>query len=379
MSLIELFLKAEHHLRPRLSFLPPSLFTKLYSNGRNKFLQILYSLENNPYYLPPDTLSRTIWGIHFQQPLFNAAGMFKYGEGYEFVASQGAGAYLAGTSTSRKRTGNFKNGIRTPFTAYPLSKTASNWLGLPNNSHKGIIQNLQKIQKIKGCPIGLSISASPELDPSLAIEELLDGLFRIHDSQIDFIELNESCPNVEGHSNSNEVLDSQLLLRLKSISDRFLSKRNRQLPVIVKFSNDTSLHQVPELVSTLVILGFDGVNFGNTSTQYQKHRIEIHPSEITRYDYFTTTFGGGLSGNILKLSSFDLSTIAVKHLKTLSLKNEFHIIRTGGIDSFFDISFENETSPSLYQWYTGYFNNLSLYGMNLYKKFYERLPTIIQK
>lgn len=376
MSFVELFMKAEHVLRPRLSFVSPSLYTKLYSNNRSTFLRFLYSLQKNPYFTPPSTLSKTFWGIRFQQPLFNAAGMFKNGDGYEFVASQGAGAYLAGTSTSRLRNGNHKNGIHHPFTTYPKSKSASNWLGLPNLSHKEIHKNISKIQKVDGCPIGVSVSATPEIDPHIALQELIDGLHLFQDSQVDFIELNESCPNVAGHTKSESVLDEHLIERLTEIATNFLSLRTRNLPVIVKFSNDTSLNQVPELIDTLLQFGFDGVNFGNTSTQYAKYRENIHFSEQYRYDYFTQTFGGGLSGDILKQSSFDLSTTAVQHLNTLSMTKEFHCIRTGGIDSINDLT-KTDTSPSLYQWYTGYFEELSKHGLDIYKKFYEKYTTTV--
>lgn len=370
MSFVELFMKAEHVLRPRLSFVSPSLYTKLYSNNRSAFLRLLYSLQNNPYYTPSPSLSKTLWGIHFQQPLFNAAGMFKNGEGYEFVASQGAGAYLAGTSTSRPRNGNKKNGIYHPFTTYPKSKAASNWLGLPNLGHKEIHKNISKIQKVDGCPIGVSVSSTPEIDTQIALKELIDGLHLFQDSQVDFIELNESCPNVTGHTKSESVLDEHLIERLTEIATNFLSLRKRNLPVIVKFSNDTSLNQVPELIDTLLQFGFDGVNFGNTSTQYAKYREKIHFSEQYRYDYFTQTFAGGLSGEILKQSSYDLSSVAVKHLQSIKTTKEFHCIRTGGIDSISDLT-RTEYSPSLFQWYTGYFDKLSQYGLNIYKKFYE--------
>lgn len=376
MSLVELFMKAEHVLRPRLSFVSPSLYTKLYSNHRSLFLRQLYALEKQPHYTPPQTLAKTLWGIHFQQPLFNAAGMFKNGEGYDFVASQGAGAYLAGTATSRQRAGNDKNGIHHPFTTYPKSKAASNWLGLPNIGHKEIHKNIAKINKIDGCPIGISVSASPEIETSIALKELISGLHLYQDSHVDFIELNESCPNVAGHSKSDSVLDEHLLERLSEIATNFLSLRSRNLPVIVKFSNDTSPDQIPELLDTLVQFGFDGVNFGNTSTQYAKYRENIHFSEQYRYDYFTQTFGGGLSGNILKQSSKDLSSIAVQHLSSIKTTKEFHIIRTGGIDSLHDL-IDSENKPSLFQWYTGYFEQLSQNGLAIYKKFYEGYSSTI--
>jgi len=63
-------------------------------------------------------------------------------------------------------------------------------------------------------------------------------------------------------------LMKNLLDVLEWISTNFLLENAmRHLPVIVKFSVDTLYEQVPELVRLLVYLGFDGVNFGNTSTE----------------------------------------------------------------------------------------------------------------
>lgn len=44
-----------------------------------------------------------MWGIKFRNSLYNSAGMFKNGEGYDLVSKIGAGAYLGGTSTHNPR------------------------------------------------------------------------------------------------------------------------------------------------------------------------------------------------------------------------------------------------------------------------------------
>jgi hypothetical protein len=50
----------------------------------------------------------------------------------EVAARQGAGGWLAGSTTARPRAGN----AGTPFVPYPRSGAASNWLGLPNPGHR---------------------------------------------------------------------------------------------------------------------------------------------------------------------------------------------------------------------------------------------------
>ena len=121
----------ERRFRPLLSAIPPWLAVRLYSAARRRFLAALAAAPPERAVDPP-VRQRQLWGLRFRGPLFNAAGMFKRGEGYELASRQGAAAYLAGTSTARARNGNTYRGTDWPFAPYPRSAAASNWLGLPN-------------------------------------------------------------------------------------------------------------------------------------------------------------------------------------------------------------------------------------------------------
>jgi dihydroorotate dehydrogenase len=294
--------------------------------------------------------------------------MFKYGDGYRISALQGAGAFLAGTTTALPRTGNKKNGIQHPFMPYPKSSTSSNWMGLPNPGHEVVARRLSQIDKIKGCPLGISIAASPEQTSMDAADGIIRGMSLYDKGGVDFIELNESCPNVDHHgSNNTNPLDEGLIERLEHISRGFLSKRNKKLPVIVKFSNDTSESQVNNLIDLLLDLGFDGINFGNTSVQYDKYARLLNPSDIKNFGYFTSEFGGGLSGKILKGNSLHLCSIATDYLAQKNPRSEFHIIRTGGVEDLDDINESNAAGIRLNQWFAGYFDKFGKYGHSLYK------------
>ena len=211
--------------------------------------------------------------------------------------------------------------------------------------------------------------ASSDLDRESKLIYLVKSMFLYTQAGVDFIEINESCPNTERTKSQDSTLED----RLKYIKENFLDKRQRRLPVIVKFSNDTSLEQVPELLDLLFELGYDGVNFGNTSTNYKKRRIGISPSETKLYDFFTNTFGGGVSGRPLRESSLELCTKAVQHLKERDPKQDFHVIRTGGIETAEDIRQSEEAGIKLNQWFTGYFDNFALHGHNLYRELYKSL------
>ena len=361
-------------IRPLITQLSPQRVVSLYSKGRLDFLAKLKEEVPTDTYTPPENLARTLWGIRFRSPIMNSAGMFKNGEGYKMVARQGAAAYLGGTGTWNQRTGNEKEGIYLPFVPYPNSHSASNWLGLPNDGDATNSHRAAQLERVLGTPIEWSIMGSPNLQGEEKLLYLVRGMQLYEYAGVDFLEINESCPN----TTHGKPQDDDLANRLRYVKEHFLDRRTisdtgrlREVPVIVKFSNDTELAQVPALLDLLFELGYDGVNFGNTSTAYAKRREKIDPSERKLYDFFTQTFGGGVSGRPLKESSLELAGRAVEHLMAGPPSQEFHVIRTGGIESLADIKESERAGISLNQWYTGYFENFARNGHSVYRNFFE--------
>ena len=347
-----------------INLLPNKYRVKLYSAGRIYFMNKFYhSILSKTHTNKFSNQSRILWGIKFNAPLMNSAGMFKNGEGYDLVAVQGAGGYMGGTSTANPRIGNNKNNIKLPFVTLPLSHTSINYLGLPNLGDDELSIKQITQHKINGCPIGWSVMRSPDYTEDIGLELLVQSLFQYQKNlQIDFIEINESCPNV-----STDL--TKIENRLVYIADNFLTKRIRQLPVVIKLSIDTDIQYLPKLLDILFKYKFDGVNLGNTSTNYLEIAKSIHPKEYNLFNYFTQTFGGGVGGNILKAKSLALCKTAVDYHNKVKPDYEFHVIRTGGIDSASDIIASNEVGVSLNQWYTGYFTNYTKYADSTYQKF----------
>ena len=355
--------------KPITAYLPPKFVVSKYSKGRQDFLKKLEKDIPKESYIPPESLSRDLWGIKFRSPIMNAAGMFKNGECYKTVYMQGAGGFIGGTGTWNSREGNTwinpknKNDIiYLPFTPYPRSNSSSNWLGLPNNGDLANQARIKNLRKIKGFPIGWSVMSSPDKNGKEKLEYLVRGMKLLENVGIDFIELNVSCPNTV---NDDEY--DKLEIVLEYVSDNFLKKRKAHIPVQAKFSNDTKLEDIPYIMDLLFDLRFDGVNFGNTSKNYEKHREKIHPKERKLYDFFTEFIGGGISGEPLKEDSLALCKTAINYKNKRGSVQEFHVIRTGGIETIKDIQESERVGISLNQWYTGYFKNFSKHGHDVYK------------
>jgi dihydroorotate dehydrogenase len=361
----ETIAKLDHLARPVLTRLAPEMATQVYSAGRNVFLSAFFA-EKPPHVRLPEEYTCKLWDIEFRSGIMNAAGLFKNGEGYDLSYRQGAGGYLAGTTTAHKRSGNSRNGVAKPFAPYPHSHAASNWLGLPNSGHAVVAKRLADFPHHVGFPIGASVMSAPESSGEQALEELVEGMQLYDRAGVHFLEMNESCPNV-AHAQGAASFEA-LSERLEYISSNFLKKRLRHLPVVVKFSTDTAPSDLPRLMDALLALGFDGINIGNTSTEYAKHRTTIAPADYAVYDYFTQTFGGGVSGEPLRASSLALVQSAKQHLSSVRLDKEFHIIRTGGVASLADIKESRTAGASLCQWYTGLFERFAQDGHLLYKR-----------
>lgn len=366
MSLVELLARYDAVLRPAVvRFFPPRLAVALYSWARQFALRMLAESPPPVTLVPPSSLERRLWGIRFRAPLFNAAGMFKHGEGYTLAYRQGAGAYLAGTTTSEPRMGNVRRGIALPFVPYPRSGAASNWLGLPNPGHRAVAARIARLERYEAFPIGASVALDPgECSPD-AIERLIEGLWLYHQARTDFFELNESCPN----TGDDRVGMDALAERLHIIAERFV--RPSRAPVLVKISTDTEPEVVEQLVPLLVRLGYAGITIGNTSTHYARHRTAIAPAERRAYDYFVRTFGGGISGAPLCASVSEAVRTARRAAEAAG--GEFHVIAVGGVASADDVRAALDAGATLAQWYTGYFDRFARDGHRVYERVWEHL------
>lgn len=374
MTKVENLAKIDKGVRKLMTNLPNNYYISFYSNQKKIFVRDFANDYINFGIKEIFSKPTKLWELDFKIPIFNSAGMFKKSEAYYTVAMQGAGAWLSGTYTTKKRIGNFKKGVLHPFLPLPHSNIAVNWMGLPNLGIEQAAKDISNLEKFNNTPIGVSISPDPGKNPLEILKDLVNGMNLLDKAKVDFIELNESCPNVsDGHTLTNDKLDQELIKRMEYISTHFLKKRNKNLPLILKLSNDTDPALIPLFIDIAIDLEFDGLNLGNTSTNYAQAKELLNNKERKMFNYFTNSYGGGVSGKNLKNISKDLCKLANECLQNKNLKREFHIIRTGGIDNPQDIIESKDIGVKLNQWYTGYFKNFGIYGHSIYSEFSKKL------
>ena len=272
---------------------------------------------------------------------------------------QGAGAYLGGTGTYFPREGNTEEGIHLPFVILPNSGSALNKFGLNNRGDVSNCSQADFISRTINIPVGWSVTEPPEIESEEEkLKYLIKGMELYEQANVDFLEINESCKNTEAEIPKDE----DLVRRLFYVKNHFLESRERRIPVIVKFSVDTNPLQVKPLMDLLFKLGFDGVNFGNASTDYAGVGKIIHASERKVFDYYTKQFGGSISGIPLREKSLELASRAVEYLNQGRPPQEFHVFRTGGVETAQDVKESLEAGISLCQCFTGYFEGFIKHG-----------------
>ncbi len=94
----------------------------------------------------------------------------------------------------------------------------------------------------------------------------------------------------------------------------------------------------------------------------------MHAADRKLFDYFTSTFGGGVSGELLRSSSLATCAAACTAVQEQRPQHEFHVIRCGGVASADDIAASAAVGVSLNQWYVGYFEGFAQHGHSVYRE-----------
>ena len=343
--------KLEHKLRPMLSsLLPPKFFMEMYSSKRQDFIKALANAVNKPVNNAHHEVN--VCGVNFRNDLGNAAGLDKDGSLLEFNYCIGAGFAVVGTVLNKPHTGNIVK-IRgkeyNPWVPLPNTHSALNSLGLPSLGVDKSLENIDKFRQKypdKKFPIGLSIMGHPLQQG----QEKLDGILECVEKaigKVEFIEINESCPNVKYHS------DDGLEKRLKAVT-----ALKKETPIFVKLG---SLGNAENNVRLLDNCSVDGLVLLNTQKDYDHYRPKLVGADRKVFDFYTKEFEGGLSGEIIRDLSFDSVKQAAAAIKEQNSK--LQLIHVGGINSAADVVESRQHAP-LREWYTGMMEHICSKPLN---------------
>jgi len=293
-------------------------------------------LEN--HYASRATVSpRSIWGLHFRNPLGIAAGFDKNAEVVSFLSALGFGFVEVGTVTLHAQKGNPKPRIF----RFPQKRALINRLGFNNDGATAVasrMQGLWNTVKQRGTfqpPILVNIGKNMDVGPDEA-PAAFEACFRIVAPFAHGIVVNVSSPNTPG------LRDLQAPVHLRNILGRirrarteteFLTPGNH--PILVKIAPDLSSEQLSDIAAVSLELA-DGMVATNTTLD----RVGFPEGENQT---------GGLSGAPL----FERSTQVLRFLRQL-VGPAYPLIGVGGILTGRDAAEKLEAGANLIQSYTGF-------------------------
>lgn len=282
------------------------------------------------------SLERTVFGLHFPNPVGLAAGFDKNGEWIAELSSLGFGFIEIGTVTPRPQPGNDKPRL------FRLKADGGliNRMGFNNKGSGPAAGRLGHYRDNAGTSrilIGGNIGKNKITANESAIDDYL-LCFRDLFNDVDYFVVNVSSPNTPG------LRDLQEKGPLTAILGRLQGEnmlKNKPKPILLKIAPDLTDSQLDDIIEIVQETGIAGVIATNTTIS----REGLATPEAT----VTAMGAGGVSGRPVRVRS----TEVIRYLHTKS-NGSFPIIGVGGIQTAADAQEKLDAGASLVQVYTGF-------------------------
>jgi dihydroorotate dehydrogenase len=284
-----------------------------------------------------ESLTKTVSGIEFPNPVGLAAGFDKNAVFIKEFAALGFGFVEVGTITPKGQKGNPKPRIF----RLPDDKALVNRMGFNNEGADIIAKRITKLREagLKTI-IGGNIGKNKTTSNDNAVKDYLYCLEKIHES-VDYITLNVSSPNTP---NLRELQGKEALTKLLSS----VQEKNHQLgsnkPVFLKIAPDMSEQQIDEIIGICEKTKIAGLIATNTTTG--RDYLKTHPRMVSAMG------SGGLSGQPLCNLSAEILKYVIRN-KPASLT----VISSGGIMNSEEGLARLKSGADLIQLYTGFIYN----------------------
>jgi len=269
------------------------------------------------------------------------------------------------------------------WTPLPQSGGALNSLGLPAHGVDVAVRNIKDFRERhaippqaahgtssddlplpKQFPIGVSIMGHPKKED----QQKLDGVLECVRKTIpvaDFIEINESCPNVK-HGHETVGLSARLAAVTK-VRDEMRDSTGRRVPILVKLGD---VGDADATVKLLAKHGVDGIVALNTQRDYSS--FSLPENDRSLLEHYTSKYGGGLSGPPIRSRSMEQAAALATAVRKAGLQTRFFVVHVGGLSDAEDVQRSRRTGAELRQWYTGMVNALAE-GQHPPKELYPRV------
>ncbi len=289
---------------------------------------------SKPYWkmtAPYQILPRTLWGIHFTNPLGLAAGFDKNGECLLAWQRLGFGYVEVGTVTAVAQAGNPKPRLF----RLPQNGALLNRLGFNNVGAQQVAKNLEKQRRDVRLriPIGVNIGKS-KVTPLKGAAEDYRKSFTVLADLADYMVINVSSPNTPG---LRELQEKSALKQLLDVISGENQRRQFPKPLLLKLSPDLHFDVAMQCAEIAVQFALKGLVVSNTTVSRDNLVGSIPQGP------------GGISGMPLFAKSTEMLSCLHR-----AYASKLHFIGVGGVMNKKSAQVKLENGADLLQTYTGF-------------------------
>jgi dihydroorotate dehydrogenase len=275
------------------------------------------------------SLSQSICGLTFSNPLGLAAGFDKNAEVPNALLARGFGSVEVGTITPKPQAGN----LRPRLFRLPEHQALINRFGFNNDGIEACVKRLE-MRKRAGV-LGINIGANKD-----SADRIADYVLGIYAFQrfADYFTVNISSPNTPG------LRGLQTREALMGLTEAVVEARAKNAvsagkspPIFVKIAPDLEDGELDAIAAVALSSGIDGLIISNTTLARPVATTAKHRDEQ-----------GGFSGEAL----FERSTIMLARMRQ-RVGTNMPLIGVGGIHSAETALIKIEAGANLVQLYTG--------------------------
>ena len=267
------------------------------------------SAQTMPFFLPllksrysvsGESLTQTIFGRQFPNPVGLSAGFDKNATMIRGMSALGFGFVEVGTVTPLAQEGN----PRPRLFRFPEYESLQNAMGFNNDGMESVLKRMERTFP-SSVPVGINIGKNKATPQEEAIKDY-QTLINAFKDLCDYLVINISSPNTpQLRDLQNERFIADLFKTARQITSR---------PILLKIAPDMDNTAAVSLCSTAVEYGASGIIAANTSTDY---------SLLPGAREF-----GGISGKVIREKNFAIFDSIAGELYGKTI-----LISVGGIDS----------------------------------------------
>jgi len=289
--------------------------------GFSVLLRAIFTVEH-------PKLEKTVFGIHFKNPVGLAAGFDKNAELFNELSDFGFSFIEIGTVTPKPQDGNPKKRIFRLVS----DEAIINRMGFNNEGVEKVVHQLRKNKRVI---IGGNIGKNKITPNENAIDDYLYCFRALYD-YVDYFTVNVSSPNTP---DLRLLQEKEPLTNLLGALQRENQQRENPKPILLKIAPDLSDDQLIDIIDIVLCTKLSGVIATNTTLARKK----LNAADDLKNQV------GGLSGKPLT----NRSTEVIRFLAENSDKS-FAIIGVGGIHTEADALEKLNAGADLIQLYTGF-------------------------